>query len=149
MSGEYGGWGRTSHVSVSKYVLTGLATWGWALSCCKITLSCLCSFCGRLSFNARLNRINCSRYRSHVMAAYSTLHSADPTKYRAWASIRGYSVLVLMLMVCRADPMIFYAWDYCPVPTFHRQWQYDAENLTDFAVGGFISKKSPFHVSWL
>jgi len=28
MSGEYGGWGRTSHFDVSKYVLTDFATWG-------------------------------------------------------------------------------------------------------------------------
>ena len=27
-SGEYGGWGRTSHFNVAKYVLTTFATWG-------------------------------------------------------------------------------------------------------------------------
>jgi len=56
-SGEYSGWGRTCHFNVSKYVLTTFAT--WALSCCKITLSCLSLYCGRLSFNAQLKRINC------------------------------------------------------------------------------------------
>lgn len=46
---------------ISKYVLTTFATWGRSLSCCKITLSCLSLYCGRLSFNARLKRINCVR----------------------------------------------------------------------------------------
>jgi len=32
MSGEYGGWGRTSQLSVSKQVLTGAATCGQSLS---------------------------------------------------------------------------------------------------------------------
>ena len=54
-------WGRTSHFNVSKYVLTTFATWAWALSCCKITLSCLSLYCGRFSFNARLKRIICVR----------------------------------------------------------------------------------------
>ena len=36
-----GEWGRTSHFNISKCVLTTFATWGRALSCCKITLSCL------------------------------------------------------------------------------------------------------------
>ena len=44
-SGEYGGWGRTSHFNVFKYVLIIFATWGRALSCCKITLSCLSLYC--------------------------------------------------------------------------------------------------------
>ena len=56
--GEYGGWGRTSHFNVSKYVLITFATWGRALSCCKITLSCFSLYCGCLSFNVRLKRIN-------------------------------------------------------------------------------------------
>ncbi|GFY36508.1 uncharacterized protein TNCV_27141 [Trichonephila clavipes] len=47
--------------SVSKYVLTTFTTWGRAVSCCKITLSCLSLCCGRLSFNARLKLINCVR----------------------------------------------------------------------------------------
>ena len=63
-----GGWGRTSHFNVSKYVLTTFATWGRALSCCKITLSCLSLYC-RLSFNAWLKRINCVRYRSPVIVS--------------------------------------------------------------------------------
>jgi len=59
--------GRISHFNVSKYVLTTFATWGRALLCCKITLLCLSLYCGRLSFNARLKRINCVRYRSPVI----------------------------------------------------------------------------------
>jgi len=39
--------GGTSHFNVSKYVLTTFATWGRALSCCKITLSCLSLYCMR------------------------------------------------------------------------------------------------------
>ena len=54
---------------ISKYVLTTFATWGRALSCCKITLSCLSLYCSRLSFNARLKRINCVRYRSPVIVS--------------------------------------------------------------------------------
>jgi len=54
---------------ISKYVLITFATWGRA--CCKITslLSCLSLYCGRLSFNARLKRINCVRYRSPVIVS--------------------------------------------------------------------------------
>ena len=37
--GKDKGWGKTSHFSVSKYVLTALATCGRALSCWRITLS--------------------------------------------------------------------------------------------------------------
>jgi len=40
--------------------------------CCKITLSCLSLYCSRLSFNARLKRINCVngiRYRSPVIVS--------------------------------------------------------------------------------
>ena len=33
-----GGWGRTSHFNVSKYVFTTFATWSRALLCCKITI---------------------------------------------------------------------------------------------------------------
>ena len=54
---------------ISKYVLTTFATWGRALSSCKITLSCLSLYCGRLSFNARLKRINCVRYQSPVIVS--------------------------------------------------------------------------------
>ena len=63
--------GGTSHFNVSKYVLTTFATWDRALSCCKITLSCLSLslYCGRLAFNARLKRINCVRYRSPVIVS--------------------------------------------------------------------------------
>ena len=55
MSGKYGGWGRTSQLSASKVSLTTLATCGRALSCWKITLSCLLAYWGRLNFNVRLN----------------------------------------------------------------------------------------------
>jgi len=41
--GEYGGCGKTSHLSVSKYFLTTLATCDRALSWRRITL-CLCSY---------------------------------------------------------------------------------------------------------
>ena len=44
-----------------------LAIRGRALSWRRIILSCLCSYSGRFSRNARLKRINCSRYRSPVM----------------------------------------------------------------------------------
>ena len=64
---NHGGCGKTSHLSVSKYFFTTLATWGRVLSWRRITLSCLCSYFGRFSRNARLKRINCSRYRSPVM----------------------------------------------------------------------------------
>ena len=66
MSGEYGRCGKTFHLSVSKYFFTTLATWGRALWR-RITLSCLCSYSSRFSRNARLKRINCSRYRSPIM----------------------------------------------------------------------------------
>ena len=39
------------------------------LSCCKITLSCLSLYCDRLSFNARLKRINCVQYWSPVIVS--------------------------------------------------------------------------------
>jgi len=51
-----------SHLSISKYFFTT-----WALSWRRLTLSCLRSYFGRFSRNARLKRINCSRYRSPVM----------------------------------------------------------------------------------
>ena len=69
-NGECGGCDKTSHLSVSKYFFTTLATrsvWGQTLSWRRIILSCLCSYSGRFSRNARLKRINCSRYRSPVM----------------------------------------------------------------------------------
>ena len=62
-SGEYGGWGKASHFSVSKYVLTGLATCGRALSCWRITSSCFSWYCGRLSFNAWLKPVFAERER--------------------------------------------------------------------------------------
>jgi len=40
---ENGGCGKTSHLNVSKYFFTTLATWGRALSWRRITLLCLCS----------------------------------------------------------------------------------------------------------
>jgi len=54
---------------ISKYVLITFAIWGRALLCCKITLSCFSLYCGRLSFNVRLKRINCIRYRSPVIVS--------------------------------------------------------------------------------
>jgi len=63
----YRGCDKTSHLSVSKYFFTTLATWDRALSWRRITLSCFCSYSSRFSRNARLKRINCSRYRSPVM----------------------------------------------------------------------------------
>ena len=68
-SGEYGGWSKTSHFIVSIYVLAGLATCGRALSCWRITLSCISWYCGCFSFNARLKRIKCVEYRSPVMVS--------------------------------------------------------------------------------
>ena len=47
MSREYGGWGRTSYLSFSKYVFIYFATCDLMLSCCKITLWCLCSYSGQ------------------------------------------------------------------------------------------------------
>ena len=41
--------GETSHFSVSKYVLTGLAKCGGVLSCWRITLSCLSWYCSHFS----------------------------------------------------------------------------------------------------
>lgn len=71
-------WGKTSHFSVSKLVLTGFAT----------TVACCCRF----SFKGLFKRINCKRQRSFVMvslglslrSSYSTLHPADPYKYRSY-----------------------------------------------------------------
>ena len=56
---------------ISKYFFTILVTWDRALSWRRITLSCLCSYCSRFYRNARLKRINCSRYRSLVMESPS------------------------------------------------------------------------------
>ena len=56
-------------ISTFPSTLTTFVTWGRALSCCKITLSYLSLYCGRLSFNARLKRINCVRYRSPVIVS--------------------------------------------------------------------------------
>ena len=51
MSGEYGGCGKTSHLSVkNKYFFT-LATWGRALSWRRIILSCLCLYSGFLAMH--------------------------------------------------------------------------------------------------
>ena len=41
---EYGGWGKTSHFSVSKYILTGLVTYGGAFSCFVLSLLVLWPF---------------------------------------------------------------------------------------------------------
>ena len=103
MFGEYGGCGKTSHLSVSKYFFTTLATWNRVLSWSRITLSCLCSYSSRFSRNARLKWINCSRYPSPVMEiarfqqfiVNKTLF--DPTKYRTWSSYHEYLAVVLML----------------------------------------------------
>lgn len=38
------GWGKTSDLNISKYFFTGFATCVRALSCCKITFSCLWSY---------------------------------------------------------------------------------------------------------
>ena len=81
---------KTSHLNVSKYFFTTLATWGRALSWRRITLPCLC-YSGHFSRYARLKRINYSRYRSLVMnrqvsAAHSKQDPFDPIKYRAWSS---------------------------------------------------------------
>ena len=59
--------GRTSHFNVSKYV--HFRNMGSSIVMLQITLSCLSLYCGRLSFNARLKRINCVRYRSSVIVS--------------------------------------------------------------------------------
>ena len=53
----------------ARYVLTVLATCGRALSYWRITLSCLSWYCGRISFNARLKRINCVCHWSPMMVS--------------------------------------------------------------------------------
>ncbi|KAG5344650.1 SETMR methyltransferase, partial [Acromyrmex charruanus] len=101
-SGEYGGWGRTSHFNVSKYVLTTFATWDRALSCCKITLSCLSLYCGRLSFNARLKCINCVRYRSPKGRFYLRKWRSNNKKVLSWlvqdSSKKAYGACIYVII---------------------------------------------------
>jgi len=96
---------KHSHLSVSKYFFTTLATWGRALSWRRITLS-YCHFVylysDRFSRNARLKQINCSRYRSlvwnrQVSSAHNKQDSFGVTRYRAWSSNHECSAVVLML----------------------------------------------------
>jgi len=79
--------GITSHLSVSKYFFSDMRP---SVVVKKKTLSCLCSF-PAIFLNARLKRINCSRYRLSVMdgidrqisAAHSKQDPFGPTRYRA------------------------------------------------------------------
>ena len=60
-SGEYGAWDIMSYLIFSKYVLTGFATSGRALSRSQITLCVLSPNSGRFRFNASFNFIHCCR----------------------------------------------------------------------------------------
>ena len=129
--------------------MTTFATWGQALSCCKITLSCLSLYCGRLSFNARLKRINCVRSDTDrlwlfqsVLTVHNTLRRAGPTKYRAWPWSREYSVWPSTWKHCRELPMIFCAWDYRNEPIFRPQSHCDAEIPSVFAFQAAIYKQT-------
>lgn len=120
MSGEYGWWGRTLHSSVSKYVLTGLATWEQALSCWSITLSGLCSYCDCFHFNAWRNYCNYSRYLSLVMVSLdwraqytelnllktdSTLWSMDIRLWRRYWCMAGLTPWFSMRMIIVVYPL--------------------------------------------
>ena len=52
MSGEYGGWGNISQLSLSRYVFTTFAIWGRGLSCWRIIRLCLSALSGRIFFTA-------------------------------------------------------------------------------------------------
>ena len=59
----------TDFIPILYRFYTDLVTYSRALSCWRINLSCLSWYCGRFSFNSRLKRINCIRYRSPVMVS--------------------------------------------------------------------------------
>ena len=115
---------------ISKYFFTtrGRALWR------RITLSCLYSYSGRFSRNARLKWINCSRYRSPVMESPGSAHSKQdsfgPTRYRAWSSNHECSTVVLILRsMATIDLSIFSSWGCRRISTSHLQSQSNAENL--------------------
>ena len=108
------------HLSVSKYFFTTL--WGRALSWRRITLSCLCSYFSRFSCNARLKRINCSRYRLPVMESPgfivnktflvppNTEHDLRTMNVRPWCWYwgrwTGLSVVFFLLEVVVEYPLL-------------------------------------------
>ena len=94
------------------FYLTGIATWGRALSRWKIIASCLVEYQRRFSAIAFFKRINCVRQRSPlwfhpVLATHNAAYPSDPTKYRALPSRYGYSALPLIWLVVRVSHMIF------------------------------------------
>ena len=98
MSGEYGGWGRTSQLSGSKVSLTTIVTCGRVLSCWKITLSCLLAYWGRFNFNAQLNCINCCWKRSAVMVSWGWSSTALASCHSWNAGTNTHMFLLLELV---------------------------------------------------
>jgi len=146
MSEEYGGWDRTSHFNIFRYVLIDFMTWGQTLSCCKITLSCLSLYCGCLSFNARLKPIAFDTDRlwlfQTVLAAHNALCRSGPTKYRTWPLNCEYLVWPSTWKHGREVPMIFCAWGYRNEPIFRPQSQCDAEIPFVFAFQAAVHKQT-------
>ena len=66
MSGEYGGCGKTSHLSVSKYFFTTLATWGRSIVMKKNNF--IISLLVFRPFFSQCKWINCSRYQLYRIA---------------------------------------------------------------------------------
>jgi len=127
MSREYSGCGKTSHLSVSKYLFMTLATWGRALSWRRITLLCLCSSSGRFSRNARFKRINCSRslvmespdsiqqliVNKTLLVPPDTEHDLRTMNVRPWCwcwgrwqRLTGLSVVFFLLRVVVEYPLL-------------------------------------------
>ena len=77
-----------------------------------------------------------------IWAAHNNLHPSDPTKCRAEASNHEYSALLLMLMHGWAYPMIFYAYGYCSVSTFHCLSSDDTKNVS------FSAIEAAVHIWW-
>ena len=111
MSEEYG-WDRTSHLSVSKQVLTGAATCDRTLSCRRIILSCLEQYSsGRVfPYSAQSHQLCSVESPSNDLIRFEQLIIHDTKlippntqnefffhEYSAWLSILKHSQMIPMI----------------------------------------------------
>ena len=130
MPGEYDGWGKCFQVDFNHFAKCGLA-----LSCSKITWSSFCSYSSHFSsmVGSKASIVvdsDLSWWFRSVWATHDKLHTANLTKCRREDSNQRCSALPLMLMHGQTYSMIFYAYCYRSVSTFHRRSRYDTKKKT-------------------
>ena len=141
MSGEYGGWIRTSQPSCNSFCLVIKETCGLALSWQKITCFLLTNS-GCFSSSTAFSWSNWEQYLLKLFGSLEGAHNtglpSNPTIYTTSPSLDEDRPLVCLVVVHFACPTISSIPYYCTAPTFHCPSQFVLKTMFTFIRFGFL-----------